>query len=239
LTEAFYVAQKHARDPFTGVKARMMLAVIKSTEGDHQGALDDLESFFPLARAISLQHPQLYYEYLNSLAVELGEVGRFNEAFNTLNLPLSSSFAGAYFEWRETQNELMLKSRRSSKSMIAFSQAISSTQNVVSLPAPQQILGGGLTKYETPPIPQQARVLRFRDYMKMAKEVNDARDSSSGLQAPVIAREAKLEDLRRMTTRQKLLRIMDLMSDDKITDDQLLNVLLILEDVFPEQRRGN
>ena len=82
-------------------------------------------------------------------------------------------------------------------------------------------------------------MLRFRDYMKMAKEVNDARDSSSGLQAPVIAREARLEDLRRMTTRQKLLRIMDLMSDDKITDDQLLNVLLILENVFPEQRRGN
>lgn len=237
LTEACYFARRHAGDVFTLVNSRWVLAVIKSFEGDHQGALDDLESLFPLVRAVAMTHPLTYYGFMNSLAVEMGEVGRLEEALNASRIALSSPFGGAYFEWSETRNELLLKARRSSKSKIAISRTVASPENVVSLPAPQQNLGG-LTKYETP-FPQQARVLRFRGYMTMAKEVNDARDSSSGLQTSAIAREAKLEDLRRMTTRQKLLRIMELMSDDKITDDQLLNVLLILEDVFPEQRRGN
>lgn len=238
FAEACYFAHRHAGDVFTVVNSRWMLAVIKSMEGDHLGSLDDLESLFPLIRTVALRHPMTYYGYLNSLAVELGEVGRIEEAFNASHIALSSPYGAALFELRETRKELLLKARRASRSKVSLSQTTSATQNVVSLPAPQQTLGGGLTPYETP-IPQQARVLRFRDYMKMAKEVNDARDSNSALQAPVIAREAKLEDLRRMTTRQKLLRIMDLMSDDRITDDQLLNVLLILEDVFPEQSRGN
>jgi len=235
FTEACYFARKHAEDIFTVLNSRRMLAVMKSMEGDHQGALTDLESLFPLVRVVALRHPQTYYDYVNSLAVEMGELGRFEEAFNASRIALSSPFAGAYFEWRETNNDLMLKAGRASRSKVAFSHTIPSTQNVVSLPAPQQTIGGSLTKYETN-ITQQARVLRFQDYIKMAKEVKDARDSSSSLQAPVGAREARLEDLRRMTTRQKLLRIMDLMSDDKITDNQLLNVLLILEDIFPEQR---
>lgn len=237
LSEAVYVAHKHTNDLFTAVNARRMLAVVKSAEGDHHGALADLESLMPLVRAVALQHPQVYYDYLNSLAVEMGEVGRFDEAFNALNIALSSSFAGVYFEWRETKNDLTLKARRSYRSRISFSQFISPIQNVVSLPAPQQTLSG-LTSYEGSK-PRQARVLRFQDYMKMAKEVNDAKDNSPGLQAHGQAKEARREDLKRMTTRQKLLRIMDLMSDDKITDDQLLNVLLILEDIFPEQRLGN
>jgi tetratricopeptide (TPR) repeat protein len=238
FNEACYVAHKHAGDLFTVVNSQRMLAVMKSMEGDHEGALADLESLLPLVRAVALNHPQLYYDYLNNLAVELGEVGRLEEALSASRITLSSPFAGAYFEWRETQAELMIKSRRSSRSVVATGQINSPAQNVVSLPTPQQPLSDGFTKYEAS-IPQQARVLKFQDYMKMAKEVNDATESRASLQAPVQPKEMRLEDLRRMTTRQKLLRIMDLMSDDKITDDQLLNVLLILEDFFPEQRQGN
>ncbi len=245
FNEAVYVAHKHAGDFYTSLNTQKMIAVVKSMEGDHHGALADLESLFPIVRVVALRHPEVYYDYLNSLAVEMGETGRLEEAVNASRMALSSRFAGAYFEWRETQADLIMKARRSSRSVVATDQinpqaqarTNSPIQNVVSLPAPQQPLSEGFTKFEAS-IPQQARVLKFQDYMKMAREVNGALDSRAVLKAPARTEETRLEDLKRMTTRQKLLRIMDLMSDDKITDDQLLNVLLILEDIFPEQRQG-
>ena len=57
FAEACYFASRHAGDVFTVVNSRWMLAVIKSMEGDHQGSLDDLESLFPLVRAVALRHP--------------------------------------------------------------------------------------------------------------------------------------------------------------------------------------
>jgi hypothetical protein len=221
-----------------------MLAVVRSVEGDHEGALAGLESLLPIVRAVASKYPPVYYDYMNNLAVEMGETGRLEEAFNASRIALSSPFAGAYNEWRETQADLIMKARRSSRSIVATDQinaqaqveTNSPTQNVVSLPAPQS-LDEGFTKFEAS-IPQQARVLKFQDYMKMAREVNGALDSRAVLKVAARTEEMRLEDLKRMTTRQKLLRIMDLMSDDKITDDQLLNVLLILEDICPEQSQG-
>ena len=79
--------------------------------------------------------------------------------------------------------------------------------------------------------------MKFRDYIKLAREVNYAAEGSASLQAPARSPATRLEDLKRMTTRQKLLRIMDLMSDDKITDEQLLEVLLILEGFAHERHQ--
>lgn len=246
INEAGYVAHKHAGDLHTSLDTQRMLAIVRSVEGDHEGALAGLESLLPFVRVVASKYPPVYYDYLNNLAVEMGETGRFEEAFNASRIALSSPFAGAYSEWRETWAELIIKARRSSRSVVATGQINqptqsrinSSTQNVVSLPAPQQPISDSFIKYGAS-IPQQARVLKFRDYMKLAKEVSEATESRAGLPLSVQPKEMRLEDLRRMTTRQKLLRIMDLMSDEKITDDQLLNILLILEDIFPEQRQGN
>ena len=250
FNEASYVAHNHVGDLQTSLNAHRMLAVVRSAEGDHEGALAGLESLFPIVRAVASKYPPVYYDYMNNLAVEMGETGRLEEAFNASRIALSSPFAGVYNEWRETQADLIVKARRSSRSVVATAQIVatdqinaqaqaqinSQTQNVVSLPAPQP-LGEGFTKFEAS-IPQQARVLKFQDYIKMAREVNGAFDSRAVLKLPARTEETRLEDLKRMTTRQKLLRIMDLMSDDKITDDQLLNVLLILEDIFPEQSQS-
>ena len=242
FNEACYVAHKHAGDLNTLVNTQRMIAVVKSMDGDHEAALADLESLFPMVRAVAVHHPHTYYDYLNSLAVEMSETGRFEEALNASHIALSSPFGNSYFEWRETQAEILMKARSSSRSVVATGrinqpaqvQINSQTQNVVSLPAPQQPLSDGFAKYEAP-IPQRARVLRFHDYMKMAKEVNYATESRVGLQTSAGTQGTRLEVLKRMTTRQKLLRIMDLMSDDKITDEQLVEILLILEGFAQEQ----
>ena len=244
FNEASYVAHKHAGDLNTLVNTQRMIAVVKSMNGDHEAALADLESLFPMVRAAALRHPHTYYDYLNSLAVEMGETGRFEEALNASHIALSSPFGNSYFEWRETQADILMKARRSSRSVVAAgrintpaqAQINSPTQNVVSLPPPQQPLSDGFAKYEAP-IPQRARVLRFHDYLKMAKEVNYATESRVGPQPPAVTQGTRLEVLKRMTTRQKLLRIMDLMSDDKITDEQLLEVLMILEGFAQERHQ--
>src|ERR1044072_1873343 len=47
------------------------IAVIKSIEGFHSSALKDMENLLPIIR---YAEPQVYYDFLNSYAVELGEI---------------------------------------------------------------------------------------------------------------------------------------------------------------------
>jgi tetratricopeptide (TPR) repeat protein len=79
------------------------IAALKSVEGFHESALKDLENLLPIIRHAE---PLVYYDFLNSYAVELGEAGRGYEARNISSLVLASPFAHAYPEWRETAREL-------------------------------------------------------------------------------------------------------------------------------------
>src|SRR6185436_7592153 len=94
-------------DLATLIESQRMTAVVRSINGDHKQALADLEKLFSPVRAISRYFPVLYYELLNSLAVELAEVGRLAEAEAALSIALSSSFASAYPEWAETRDEIL------------------------------------------------------------------------------------------------------------------------------------
>src|ERR1044072_3282106 len=84
------------------------IAVLKATEGFHKSALMDLENLVPLIRHAE---PRLYYDFLNSYAVELGEAGRKDEARNIVRHVLASPFIHAYPEWRETAIDLKQSSR--------------------------------------------------------------------------------------------------------------------------------
>jgi hypothetical protein len=84
----------------------MLLAVLRSRKGDHNGALTDLQRLWPAIHYLSRAYPVLYYDYLNSLAVELAEVGSIAEARAAISIPLSSSLASAYPNWTETQREI-------------------------------------------------------------------------------------------------------------------------------------
>jgi tetratricopeptide (TPR) repeat protein len=122
----FYLAACKASiscDPSTLVESQRNIALIRSIQGDHKQALEDIENLFPLVRAIAKQYPLLYYSFLNSLAVELGEVGRINEAQAVCNITLTSPFAPAYPEFAETRDEIAAKRPSATPSVVAVSAA--------------------------------------------------------------------------------------------------------------------
>jgi hypothetical protein len=85
------------------VEALRGVAIVKAKEGYHSAAVKDLERVLPFAR---FSEPLVYYDCLNSLAVELCAVGRKYEARNIIQSVVASPFAFAYPEWRETAEEL-------------------------------------------------------------------------------------------------------------------------------------
>jgi hypothetical protein len=143
--DAARVAVGESRDSETAVQAQKMLAVVKSIAGDHRGALASLEALYPLARRVGSWHPHVYYDYLNSLALELGETGRVHEAANVSKLAVASPFSHAYPEWSETRDEIAQRGRGASRSfvpvLLASSQppnglsASAAVENVVARPA--------------------------------------------------------------------------------------------------------
>lgn len=121
------------RDLLTFAASQKMIAVIHSIYGDHQHALADLERLFPIVRAIAKYCPAFYYEFLNSYAVELSEVGRLAEAQNICAVTLASPFAAAYPEFAQTRDELAAKRTAATPSTIAVPAAL----ETVSLPQAQ------------------------------------------------------------------------------------------------------
>ena len=107
-------------DPHTTIGAHWFLAIDRSIRGDHKRALADLENLFPVVRAVA-GCSGAFYDYLNSYAVELGEIGRLDEANAVLNVALATPFAPAYPNWTRTRAELAAKRRRASPSVIAIS----------------------------------------------------------------------------------------------------------------------
>ena len=141
----------------SSVHAIRTIAIIKGMEGHHHASLRDLESLYALSKYAA---PHIYFDYLNSLAVEFGEVGRKDEARNIMRLVLASPFTFAYPEWRETAEDLQ-PSRRSFVAINSF------PYNVLSLPAREPS--------ELPLIrPKPARVLSFAKWKKkIAKKDKD------------------------------------------------------------------
>ena len=82
------------------------IAVLKAQEGFHNSAIKALENLIPIIR---YAEPVVYYDVLNSYAVELCEVGRLQEAKNISSLAVSSPFGPYYPEWQETYSEVNQK----------------------------------------------------------------------------------------------------------------------------------
>jgi tetratricopeptide (TPR) repeat protein len=108
-----FVRRSRVTDYTAVVRAQKDIAVIKSLEGDRVGALAILSSTKPIAQSLRTTHPHLYFDYLNNLAVDLNEVGRFEEAAYACDLALASPFASSYPEWHETREEIETRKRSS------------------------------------------------------------------------------------------------------------------------------
>jgi hypothetical protein len=132
----------------SAITAQRMFAVINSEEGNHRGALA-LENLFQLAHAARSSQPHVYYDYMNSLAVELCEVGRLEEAWNASQIALASPFACAYPEWRETRDEIELKGRRASRSTVAVIQKAIEARNKARRPKIAAEAGVAVTQENT------------------------------------------------------------------------------------------
>jgi hypothetical protein len=85
------------------VKALRGIAVLKSFEGFHKSALRDLENMYQI---VKYAPPHIYFDYLNSLAIELADCGRLYEARNVSKIVCSSPLISIYPEWQETAREL-------------------------------------------------------------------------------------------------------------------------------------
>jgi hypothetical protein len=108
------------RDPYTIYAAERNICAIRSLDGDHKGALGTLERIFPLVRALESSNPFVLFDYLNSLAVEMMAAGRLEEATNAIRIAMASPYASAYPEWHETRNDILIRTRRPSRSVVAI-----------------------------------------------------------------------------------------------------------------------
>ena len=226
--------EKGRVDPAAALLAQMNIATIKGLRGDHRRALADLERLSPFVRAVGSIHPHVHYDYLNSLAVELGKLGRLEEAARTSRIALSSPFAAAYPEWHETSEQIELKRQRASRSAVAVRQPIANTHlleepvreahNLVHLPLAERPVREALVDRHQQGTP--ARVLNFQQWKTAIKA--SSRATPEGVTA---------EQRSGMTTGEKLIRLMDLISQDE-TDEQTIDRILEAVEQIALNRRS-
>lgn len=226
-------AEKGRVDPAAALFAQLNIATIKGLKGDHRRALADLERLSPFVRAVGLIHPHVYFDYLNSLAVELGKLGRLEEAARTSRIALSSPFAAAYPEWRQTFDEIASKRQRASHSAVAVRQPIArthrveepvcETHNLVHLPLAERPVREALVDRHQQGTP--ARVLDFQQWKTMVKAANRP-----------IPEEVSADERSWMTTGEKLIRLMDLISKDETDDETIDRILEAVEQIVLNRR---
>lgn len=224
-------AHKGKADPRTAVFVQKNIAVVKSLRGDHRGALADLERMAGFAKAVGSIHPQMYYDYLNSLAVEYGELGRLQEAARASRIALSSPFAAAYPEWRQTFDDVESRRQRPSHSAVAVRLPAVSFETVDRLNEAHNLVR--LHSVERPAIEALdnhppgagARILNFQQWKTSIK-------SSSGGTVVGVTAEQRI----RMTTGEKLIRLMDLISRDETDDETIDRILEAVEQIVLNRR---
>jgi tetratricopeptide (TPR) repeat protein len=215
-TEALRVASK--KDFLIMVQTLKMVAVVKGMDGDHRGAVADLESLMPAVRTVSVYRPQFLFDHFNSLAVELGEVGRLEEAQNACRIVLASPYASAYPECRETWDDIQVRGYRASRSVVAFTRKNLNVENIARMPVREDDGGPGSSRFAPEYMEQPARVLSYMDWKKnMVKEPNGTPQDQ--------------ERSKELSPREMLLRIMELTSEKDITDDELEEILRAVEKI--------
>jgi hypothetical protein len=236
--EAGRIASHNGRvDLLTSVFVQRNLAIYKSIDGDHSGALVDLQRMQPLAYTFTSSYPAMYYDYLNSVAVELGEVGRLEEARRTAQRVISSPYAARFPEWRETYDEIVEKQQSRTRSAISVPQAFLNQQSEHTAPGAENLFRFPARPLSDQPYDetkllvdstsqsQSARVLNFENW----KPVNAIRGrSGSSIVTP--------KDRARMTTGQKLIRLMDLVSQEDTDDETIERILQAVEQILAKRR---
>jgi tetratricopeptide (TPR) repeat protein len=107
-------------------------AVLLGTIGDHKRAISLLQVAIKLVRPFCNQYPSVYFDFLNSYAVELMAVGLFDEAKYNIEIALASPFAPSYPEWHETARDIAAGGFKQSQSVVSVGKFIPA--NVLHMP---------------------------------------------------------------------------------------------------------
>jgi tetratricopeptide (TPR) repeat protein len=212
----FFIQAAHAASPnygsdlLTTTRAQLMTAVSRSVAGDHGSSLRLLENLRPLARMLA-PHQLARYDYANSLAVELNEAGRLEEARHMSEIAVRSPYANLVPEYRETHAEILEKMRRASSSIVPGVAWPQPSSNVVAMPAaarPPVSLDANAAG--SPP----ARVIAYHGWQRPTPEQADALQEifTSG-------------DLEQMSIADKQTALLNVIYSDNVTHhtlDQLL-----------------
>ena len=198
--------------------AQRSIAILKSVDGNHRGALADLESLFPLVRTIGFWYPSEFYNYLNSFAIELGESGRLEEAQNVCKMVLASPLSCAYPEWRETGAKIALRGYRASRSVVSFSRRLSKVENVLSMPVQEHGESISSEKSIRPFLHQRAEVTVLQEWKSnMAKKRNGDKKDDKPTE--------ELDD------REMLLKIVQISTTKGLPDEALIEMVDALEKI--------
>lgn len=224
FSEVMRITGRSDVDPITLYRTVRSMAVIRGMDGDHEGSVSDLERIFPLARIAGSVLPFAYYDYMNALAVELGEVGSLDRARHASATALKFSSSGAFPEWQETFADIESKRARASRSVVPVRQHIEEPRNLLRLPPPGQPASPGVS--DNKPRGAQARILNFQHWKTMVK-------ASSGPLPKEVT-----EDRGRMTIGQKLIRLMDLISQDETDDETIDRILEAVEQIISTRRNA-
>jgi tetratricopeptide (TPR) repeat protein len=182
----------------TSITIHRAIAIVKSKEGFHKSAIRTLESLLP---ALRFTQSQVYYNTLNSLAVELAEVGRIEEARNISNIVLASPYVFAYPEWRETRDDIERKGYRSSRSFTALLERLV-PQNIVRLPE----------RESTPTSQDKPGKVLYPDWENMVKK------DKNGDKNPELPKDMNVADM--------MIMIMNLMSKEGNATEEKMRKLL-------------
>jgi hypothetical protein len=199
-------------DPAILLEAQSGISVLRSIEGDHRGAIKHLEHLMPIARMIG--PTPLYFDYLNSYAIELSEAGRLVEAQNVSRIVNASPFLSAYPQWHDTQNDINFKLYRNRSYISLFTNTYYNVVHIEPSKAPAE-LGA-----------EPARIFNLQDWKKrMPKRANgDEKDEKNQV----------YELPNNPTERDVFLRIMHLASKEGISEKKLWKMLEAVEKITDE-----
>jgi hypothetical protein len=179
------------------------ISVIKAIEGSHRQAVRDLESVLPVSKYAP---PHIYFDLLNSYAVELGEVGRKDEARSIMRLVLASPFAFAYPEWQQTAEGL----KAANRSSVVIDALPHQSRKVLFMPVEHERRQNSVAWSPAP-------VLDFRKWKaKMLKSKKIQTRKS------------------RMSEKDMLMRLVEIFTDDATTDEQKYQIWEAAEKIISQ-----
>ncbi|MGH9762770.1 MAG: hypothetical protein ACREAC_18260, partial [Blastocatellia bacterium] len=85
------------------------VAIMQAIEGDHSRSMAALQALLPQTLYLSRWYPTDLYDHLNSMAIELGELGRVDEAIQIIDQVLRTPLANNFPQWLDTKVELASK----------------------------------------------------------------------------------------------------------------------------------